>query len=111
MPHPIIRELAIESELGRSRARSGAIGAVGRRVEPHARRLAGIVRRLLDSRGVVWGTALVLPASLLLLWHVVARRQWVSNLVLPPPPLVLQTLRELWGDGTIQSNLAISAVR
>ncbi|HSN14754.1 MAG TPA: ABC transporter permease, partial [Anaeromyxobacteraceae bacterium] len=64
-----------------------------------------------DSRAAVWGSALLFPALLLGIWSVIAARGWVSPLVLPPPSLVGQSLRELWGDGTIQSNLAISAVR
>jgi sulfonate transport system permease protein len=55
--------------------------------------------------------AVALPATLLALWQLVADRGWVSPLVLPPPALVAQTLRELWADGTIRANLAVSAVR
>ena len=51
------------------------------------------------------------PALLIGLWHLSAQRQWVSPLVLPPPSLVLQTFKETWADGTITSNLAVSAVR
>ncbi len=50
----------------------------------------------------------VLPLVLLLLWYQSAERGWVSNLVLPPPRVVAQTLRDLWGDHTIQSNMVIS---
>ncbi|HSM94203.1 MAG TPA: ABC transporter permease [Anaeromyxobacteraceae bacterium] len=111
MPHPIIGELAIEAELGRNGGPGGGLGALRRRAVPLARRLAGWIGRGLESRPGVWATALVVPALLLAVWNVVAEAEWVSNLVLPPPALVLQSLRELWGDGTIQSNLAISALR
>jgi sulfonate transport system permease protein len=51
------------------------------------------------------------PVLLLWLWHLSAQRSWVSPLVLPPPTLVLQSFRETWADGTIKTNLAVSAVR
>lgn len=51
------------------------------------------------------------PALLLWLWHLSAQHGWVSPLVLPPPSLVLQTLRDTWADGTIRTNLTVSAVR
>ena len=55
--------------------------------------------------------AAAFPAALLALWQVVSERGWVSPLVLPPPALVAQTLRDLWADGTIRAHLAVSAVR
>jgi sulfonate transport system permease protein len=55
--------------------------------------------------------AAALPVALLALWRLAAAREWVSPLVLPPPAVVGQTLRELWGDGTIPSSLAVSAGR
>ena len=75
------------------------------------RRLAAAGRRpeLALAGQVV--AALAFPATLLALWQLVAERGWVSPLILPPPALVAQTLRELWAEGTITTNLAVSAVR
>jgi sulfonate transport system permease protein len=56
-------------------------------------------------------TAVLLPVTLLALWRLAAAREWVSPLILPAPGVVWQTLRDLWGDGTIQSHVAVSAGR
>lgn len=76
-----------------------------------ARRVTLALRWPPLARAGVILAATVLPATLLALWQLVAEREWVSPLILPPPSIVWQTLRELWGDGTILSNLSVSAVR
>lgn len=75
------------------------------------RRLSAAGRRPELARAGRVVAAVALPAALLALWQLVAEREWVSPLVLPPPALVAQTLRELWTDGTIVAHLAVSAVR
>ncbi len=75
------------------------------------RRVAVTLRRPAVARAGTVLAAAILPATLLALWQLVADREWVSPLILPPPAVVWQTLRELWGDGTILSNLSVSAVR
>ncbi|MGB8930120.1 MAG: ABC transporter permease [Anaeromyxobacteraceae bacterium] len=76
-----------------------------------ARRVAAALRRPAVASAGMIVTAAILPAILLALWQLVAVREWVSPLILPPPAMVCQTLRELWGDGTILSNLGVSAIR
>lgn len=69
------------------------------------------VCRAVAPRVVTVGAAAVVPAVLLGLWQLSSAREWVSNLVLPPPSVVLETFRGLWADGTILGNLEVSAVR
>jgi sulfonate transport system permease protein len=85
---------------------------------PHARPLQRFAQRAAVTlrRPAVAGagrvlTAVLLPVALLALWRLAAVREWVSPLILPAPGVVWQTLRELWGDGTIQSHVAVSAGR
>jgi len=75
------------------------------------RRLGAALRRPELARAGTIVAAAIFPVTLVALWQLVAEREWVSPLILPPPALVAQTLRELWGDGTIQTNLAVSAAR
>jgi sulfonate transport system permease protein len=60
------------------------------------------------SRGAA---ALLLPATLLVLWQVAVNQQWMPEQILPAPALVLQTLVELWEAGDLQTHLLISATR
>jgi sulfonate transport system permease protein len=76
-----------------------------------ARSLAVTLRRPELARAGTILAAAVLPATLLALWQLASAREWVSPLILPPPAVVWQTLTDLWGDGTLQANLAVSAVR
>jgi sulfonate transport system permease protein len=88
--------------------------AVAPRRHPRAgivRRVAVALQRPAIARAGRLLTAVALPATLLALWQLTAGREWVSPLILPPPAVVWQTLRDLWGDGTIQSHLAVSAGR
>lgn len=66
-----------------------------------------IVLRQLTSLGL----GLILPAMLLVLWHVTASHEWVSPLVLPTPSTVWETFKGLYQDGTIRQNLTVSAWR
>jgi sulfonate transport system permease protein len=93
-------------------------GLAGHTAARTGRRPLRITRRIAASawppplaRAAAVAAALALPATLLALWQLVAEREWISPLILPPPAIVGQTLRELWSDGTIGSNLAVSAVR
>ena len=54
---------------------------------------------------------LVLPALVLSLWWTAAHRRWVPEQLLPAPPLVWQTLKDLWVSGDLLSNVAFSASR
>jgi sulfonate transport system permease protein len=92
----------------------GARASVAPRRHPFirlSRRAQGALRRPAVARAGTALAAVAFPASLLALWQLVAAREWVSPLILPPPAIVWQTLRDLWTDGTILSHLAVSAVR
>lgn len=100
-------ELLLDRELGRgdpaARRESAALRA--------ARRAVVALRGPAATRAATVLAAGILPLTLVALWQLVSEREWVSPLILPPPALVWQTLRELWGDGTIQGHLAVSAAR
>ncbi len=53
----------------------------------------------------------VVPILVVTVWSVAVERRWVPEQLLPPPALVLQTLRELWASGELRSHLAYSASR
>ncbi|AOX99968.1 ABC transporter permease [Jeongeupia sp. USM3] len=55
--------------------------------------------------------ALILPLSVLVLWHSATANGWVAQQILPAPKLVWTTLLELWGTGELWTNLAISLTR
>ncbi|HTH96626.1 MAG TPA: ABC transporter permease subunit [Stellaceae bacterium] len=57
------------------------------------------------------GLPFALPLALLGLWQLAATRAWVAVQILPPPVMVLGTLRDLIADGTILGNLEISLTR
>jgi len=54
---------------------------------------------------------LIVPGLVLLLWQIAVMRGWVAEQLLPPPTLVLQSLRDLWQSGDLQTNLLISLQR
>lgn len=70
-------------------------------------------RRLphLGNKALILFAGASFPALLLYLWYLSGKHAWVSPLVLPPPALVLQSFRETWADGTIRTNLSVSAIR
>lgn len=81
---------------------------------PHSRNLAArslrwrqvVLARLRDS-----ALALLLPAAIVLLWHLAARHGWVAAQILPAPEQVALPLFELWDSGELWANLSISLGR
>jgi len=69
-------------------------------------RLARALRRVAAG-----GTALLLPALLLVVWQIAVERHWVSAQILPPPSRVLETFGELWASGDLWFQLSISLQR
>jgi sulfonate transport system permease protein len=74
---------------------------------PRWRRLAG----WLAARALAVATGLVLPLLLLAFWQYAVERHWLAEQILPPPSLVRDSLVELWDNGDLTSNLAISLTR
>lgn len=54
---------------------------------------------------------LLLPAALLLLWHLAAREQWVAEQILPAPAVVFGSFRDLLASGELAAHLAASLAR
>lgn len=54
---------------------------------------------------------LLLPAALLLLWHLAARGRWVAEQILPAPSVVVDSLRDLLASGELFDHLAASLAR
>ncbi len=81
---------------------------------PAHRDLAESARSLLASGGqalAVVAAGLLLPAALFTLWWIAADRRSMPEQILPAPQLVWQSIVELWQDGTLTTNLEISAAR
>jgi sulfonate transport system permease protein len=57
------------------------------------------------------GAALLAPLVLLLLWTLATGHGWVSQLVLPAPDTVWNTLLDMWSSGDLQENASISLLR
>jgi sulfonate transport system permease protein len=55
--------------------------------------------------------ALLIPLTLLAAWAFAAREGWVAEQILPPPGQVYQTFLDLWHQGDLTSNAAISLLR
>lgn len=75
---------------------------------------AAALRRAVPGFGRLLGRALLgllLPAGLLALWWVATVQRWLPEQILPPPALVLQSLRELAASGELLDHLAISGQR
>jgi sulfonate transport system permease protein len=53
----------------------------------------------------------VLPLAVLVVWEVVSRLGWVAAHLLPPPSVLLDTLRELARDGSLWKHISISSGR
>lgn len=74
-------------------------------------RPSAVRTRVLARRIGLAATGLLLPALLLALWQLAVQRHWLPEQILPPPVLVLQTLRELWTSGDLATHLAVSLQR
>ncbi|KWR81294.1 ABC transporter permease [Cupriavidus sp. IDO] len=59
----------------------------------------------------LWLLAWPVPLTLLLVWYVASRHEWIPPQVLPSPEAVARTLADLWQSGELQANLTISALR
>lgn len=83
----------------------------------HERPAHRLGRAALNAVSATGGAALKLlvyllfPAFLLLLWQLSASLGWTSPQILPPPAVVWATLSELFANGDISTNLAISLRR
>lgn len=85
-------------------------GAAPRRHAP-ASKLASSLATALGKRAVDFAAGLILPLLLLGLWQYAVDRHWLAEQILPAPALVWQSLVELWENGDLTSNLAISLAR
>jgi sulfonate transport system permease protein len=65
----------------------------------------------LAGRAVNFAAGLLLPLLLLGLWQYAVDRHWLAEQILPAPALVWQSLVELWDNGDLTANLAISLTR
>lgn len=73
--------------------------------------LAARLASSLGKRAVDLAAGLILPLLLLGLWQYAVERHWLAEQILPAPALVWQSLAELWENGDLTSNLAISLSR
>jgi sulfonate transport system permease protein len=92
--------LASLADLARADARPRGAGPLLRRWSRHCGRVVASV-----------GAALLLPALVLLAWHVAARLELVAPQILPEPALVWQTACDLVADGELPRALAVSLGR
>jgi sulfonate transport system permease protein len=67
--------------------------------------------KTLPKKLLVIGIGLIVPAALLALWQTAVVRGWVAEQLLPPPSLVLLSIRELWQSGDLQSHILITLQR
>lgn len=58
-----------------------------------------------------WLWPLLLPLSLGLFWWLGSRQEWVASQVLPAPDIVLESARDLIGNGLLQEHVLISLSR
>ncbi len=64
-----------------------------------------------SARAVAVISGLVLPLLLLALWQYAVSNRWLAEQMLPAPALVWQSLIELWENGDLTTNLAVSLSR
>ncbi|MCC4116859.1 ABC transporter permease [Aromatoleum toluclasticum] len=85
-------------------------GTAMRQHPPLSPHLLKSLRALLPA---LWGATLplLLPAALLLLWHVAAREAWIAEQILPAPGIVFGTFRDLAASGELAAHLAASLAR
>ncbi|QBE63786.1 ABC transporter permease [Pseudoduganella lutea] len=74
------------------------------------RRWQGLATQL-GTRAVNIAAGLILPLLLLGLWQYAVDQHWLAEQILPAPALVWQSLVELWDNGDLTANLAISLSR
>lgn len=79
----------------------------GKGARPTLRALAAAC----GARLLALAAGLVLPLLLLGLWQYAVERHWLAEQILPPPALVRDSLVELWQNGDLTANLAISLKR
>lgn len=77
-----------------------------------SRRAASVaVLSAAGSVGLVVIRSLLLPLALVILWHFASTRGWVSALILPPPEVVWETLKDTWNSGDLAFHAKASVVR
>jgi sulfonate transport system permease protein len=69
------------------------------------------IRTVTTSFALIVVRSLILPAAIVLLWHVASTRGWVSSIILPPPSVVWQTLKDEYANGDIALHTKASLVR
>jgi sulfonate transport system permease protein len=62
-------------------------------------------------RALWTASGLVLPLFLFAIWQYVVEHHWLAEQILPPPSLVWQSFVDLWQNGDLGANLAISLAR
>jgi sulfonate transport system permease protein len=63
------------------------------------------------TRALWTASGLVLPLFLFAIWQYVVEHHWLAEQILPPPSLVWQSFVDLWQNGDLGANLAISLAR
>ncbi len=87
------------------------VSPVPPRATPHTAPRWQALASTLGTRAFDFAAGLILPLLLLGLWQYAVDRQWLAEQILPAPALVWQSLVELWENGDLTSNLAISLAR
>lgn len=60
----------------------------------------------------IWAASgMVLPLLLFVIWQYAVTHHWLAVQILPPPALVWQSLVDLWKNGDLTANLAVSLTR
>jgi sulfonate transport system permease protein len=75
---------------------------------PTATRKAGGASRFSWLR---FGQGLILPLSVLIIWEIAARAQWVTAHTLPAPSVLLATLKDLLASGALFTHIGVSSAR
>jgi sulfonate transport system permease protein len=63
------------------------------------------------TRALWTASGLVLPLFLFAIWQYAVEHHWLAEQILPPPSLVWQSFVDLWQNGDLGANLAISLAR
>lgn len=67
--------------------------------------------KTLSKKLLVAGLGLIVPSIVLAFWQIAVTRAWVAEQLLPPPSLVLLSVKELWETGDLQSHILITLQR